>query len=88
MSALIIPCHIKTRWDLDCLKRLLGSVKNQTPRSGSGTTHWSQFSGDAHAPYRARAADPSVRPDWSPGEDRLFGPPPLQMETVKSVKVP
>jgi GT2 family glycosyltransferase len=30
MSVLIIPCHIKNNWDLDCLNRLLGSVKNQT----------------------------------------------------------
>ena len=30
MSALIIPCHIKNRWDFECLNRLLGSVKNQS----------------------------------------------------------
>jgi GT2 family glycosyltransferase len=30
MSVLIIPCHIKNKWDLDCLNRLLNSVKNQT----------------------------------------------------------
>lgn len=30
MSVLIIPCYIKSDWDLDCLKRLLDSVKNQS----------------------------------------------------------
>ena len=30
MSVLIIPCHIKTAWDLGCLNRLLGSVRSQT----------------------------------------------------------
>jgi glycosyltransferase involved in cell wall biosynthesis len=30
VNALIIPCYIKTRWDLASLKRLLGSVKNQS----------------------------------------------------------
>lgn len=30
MSALIIPCFIRTRWDLDCLHRLLASVKDQS----------------------------------------------------------
>ena len=30
MSALIIPCHIKSNWDLGCLNRLLDSVKKQT----------------------------------------------------------
>jgi glycosyltransferase involved in cell wall biosynthesis len=30
MSFLIIPCYIKTKWDFNCLKRLLESVKNQT----------------------------------------------------------
>jgi GT2 family glycosyltransferase len=30
MSVLIIPCYIKTEWDLDCLNRLLISVQNQT----------------------------------------------------------
>jgi GT2 family glycosyltransferase len=30
MSILIIPCFIKTRWDLDCLNRLLLSIQNQT----------------------------------------------------------
>ena len=32
MSALIIPCYIKTQWDIDCLNRLLGSAQNQTQR--------------------------------------------------------
>ena len=30
MSVLIVPCFIKTTWDLDCLLRLLGTVKEQT----------------------------------------------------------
>jgi GT2 family glycosyltransferase len=30
MSFLIIPCYIKTKWDIDCLTRLLESVQNQT----------------------------------------------------------
>jgi GT2 family glycosyltransferase len=30
MNALIIPCYIKTQWDINCLNRLLISVKNQT----------------------------------------------------------
>jgi GT2 family glycosyltransferase len=30
MSALIIPCFIKTKWDLDCLHRLLNSVQIQS----------------------------------------------------------
>jgi GT2 family glycosyltransferase len=30
MSALIIPCYIKTQWDIDCLNRLFDSVKAQT----------------------------------------------------------
>jgi len=30
MSALIIPCFIKSEWDLDCLNRLLISVQKQT----------------------------------------------------------
>lgn len=30
MSVLIIPCYIRTDWDLMCLKRLLDSVKDQT----------------------------------------------------------
>jgi GT2 family glycosyltransferase len=30
MSILTIPCFIKTKWDLDCLNRLLKSVQNQT----------------------------------------------------------
>jgi GT2 family glycosyltransferase len=29
-SALIIPCYIKSKWDFDCLDRLLNSVQNQT----------------------------------------------------------
>jgi GT2 family glycosyltransferase len=29
MSTLIIPCYIRCDWDLQCLKRLLGSVKDQ-----------------------------------------------------------
>jgi len=30
MSVLIIPCYIKTKWDIDCLNRLLQSVQVQT----------------------------------------------------------
>lgn len=30
MSVLIIPCYIKNKWDLNCIKRLLDSVQNQT----------------------------------------------------------
>ena len=30
MSALIIPCYIKTPWDIDCLHRLFASVQSQT----------------------------------------------------------
>lgn len=30
MSVLIIPCYIKTKWDIDCLNRLLISVREQT----------------------------------------------------------
>ena len=30
MSFLIIPCYIKTKWDIDCLTRLLESVQIQT----------------------------------------------------------
>ena len=30
MSILIIPCYIKTKWDIDCIKRLLKSVQEQT----------------------------------------------------------
>lgn len=30
MSTLIIPCYIRTQWDVDCLKRLLNTVQNQT----------------------------------------------------------
>ena len=30
MNVLIIPCYIKRNWDLECLGRLLGSVKQQT----------------------------------------------------------
>lgn len=29
MSALVIPCHIRTKWDLKCLHRLLKSVREQ-----------------------------------------------------------
>lgn len=29
-SALVIPCHIRTKWDLQCLNRLLESVRAQT----------------------------------------------------------
>ena len=29
MTALIIPCYIKTQWDLNCLNRLLNSVQQQ-----------------------------------------------------------
>jgi GT2 family glycosyltransferase len=33
-SALVIPCHLRTRWDLKCLHRLLDSVRDQaTPFS-------------------------------------------------------
>ena len=33
-SALVIPCHIRTEWDLGCLFRLLDSVRDQaTPFS-------------------------------------------------------
>lgn len=32
MSVLIIPCFIKSKWDLACLNRLLTSVNNQTQR--------------------------------------------------------
>lgn len=32
MSALIIPCYIRTKWDLACLNRLLDSVQAQTRR--------------------------------------------------------
>ena len=30
MSILIIPCYIKTKWDIDCLNRLLQSAQNQS----------------------------------------------------------
>jgi GT2 family glycosyltransferase len=30
VSALVIPCHIRTKWDLACLQRLLGSIESQT----------------------------------------------------------
>jgi len=30
MTVLIIPCYIKTKWDIDCLNRLLNSVQQQT----------------------------------------------------------
>lgn len=30
MSILIIPCYIKTKWDIDCIRRLLESVERQT----------------------------------------------------------
>jgi GT2 family glycosyltransferase len=30
VSALIVPCFIRTPWDRDCLLRLLGTVKKQT----------------------------------------------------------
>lgn len=30
MKALIIPCYIKSQWDIDCLNRLIESVKKQT----------------------------------------------------------
>ncbi len=30
MSVLIIPCYIKTQWDINCLNRLLDSVQNQS----------------------------------------------------------
>ena len=29
-NALVIPCHIRTRWDLKCLLRLLDSVRDQS----------------------------------------------------------
>jgi GT2 family glycosyltransferase len=29
-SALVIPCHLRTRWDLKCLLRLLDSVRDQS----------------------------------------------------------
>ena len=32
MSSLIIPCYIKTQWDINCLDRLLDSVQQQTQR--------------------------------------------------------
>lgn len=30
MNVLIIPCYMKTEWDINCLNRLLISIKNQT----------------------------------------------------------
>jgi GT2 family glycosyltransferase len=30
MSTLIIPCYVKTQWDITCLNRLLDSVQGQT----------------------------------------------------------
>lgn len=30
MSVLIIPCYIKTQWDINCIDRLLDSVQQQT----------------------------------------------------------
>lgn len=30
MSALIIPCYIKSQWDIDCMKRLFESIQIQT----------------------------------------------------------
>lgn len=30
MSILIVPCYIKSKWDIDCLNRLLRSVQNQS----------------------------------------------------------
>jgi len=30
MSALIIPCYLKTQWDINCLDRLLDSVQQQS----------------------------------------------------------
>src|SRR5947207_732747 len=30
MTALIIPCYIKTNWDINSLNRLLDSVQNQS----------------------------------------------------------
>lgn len=30
MSSLIIPCYIKTKWDINCLDRLLDSVQQQS----------------------------------------------------------
>jgi GT2 family glycosyltransferase len=32
MTGLIIPCYIKTQWDLDCLNRLLDSVAYQSQK--------------------------------------------------------
>jgi glycosyltransferase involved in cell wall biosynthesis len=32
MSALIIPCYLKTQWDINCLDRLLDSVQQQSQR--------------------------------------------------------
>ena len=32
MTALIIPCYIKTQWDINCLNRLLDSAQQQTQR--------------------------------------------------------
>ncbi|MCX6295883.1 MAG: glycosyltransferase [Bacteroidetes bacterium] len=32
MSVLIIPCYLKTQWDINCLDRLLNSVEQQTQR--------------------------------------------------------
>ena len=32
MSVLIIPCYIKTNWDIDCINRLLDSVHKQTQK--------------------------------------------------------
>jgi len=34
MNALIIPCYIKTEWDINCLNRLLASSQNQTKPFG------------------------------------------------------
>jgi len=30
MSVLIIPCYIKSQWDIDCLNRLFDSIRTQT----------------------------------------------------------
>ncbi len=30
MNVLIIPCFIRTKWDIDCLNRLIISIQNQT----------------------------------------------------------
>jgi len=39
MSVLIIPCYIKTQWDIDCLNRLFNSVQGQTqPPKGRAAT--------------------------------------------------